>query len=126
MLTHSHHRNRADTKPGIPRPILSREWIVLNPKASTRHALENWHLFGSINDESVMRVLTFLDGRSLSAVGHVCKHLHGMASDDAMWLQVCRAEWGVSPDQLTRKQPVGGKQLYQFAVQSMRRCGEFT
>ncbi|KAF0716711.1 hypothetical protein AaE_011023 [Aphanomyces astaci] len=114
--------NRGKSHATIRRPILSsREWVVLNPIAAARHTLANWHLLGSINDESVLRVLSFLDGRSLAAVGQVCKHLRGMASDDAMWLQACRAEWGVSPDHLSRNHaPVEGKQLYFFAIQSMR------
>ncbi|ETW04991.1 hypothetical protein, variant [Aphanomyces invadans] len=100
---------------------LPREWIVLNPVAAARHTLANWRLFGSINDESVQRVLNYLDGRSLAAASQVCKHLRWMASDDAMWLQACRAEWGVCPHHLSKTQdPLGGKELYFFATQSMR------
>ncbi|CAK4083633.1 unnamed protein product [Aphanomyces euteiches] len=99
-------------------------WVVLNPHAAVRHTLPNWHLFGSISNECISNVLSFLDGQSLAAASQVCSQLHVLASEDDLWLRVCRQEWGVVPDQLQKvEQPVEGKKLYQFAVHSMRRYG---
>ncbi|KAF0687119.1 Aste57867_21090 [Aphanomyces stellatus] len=103
----------------IPRPI-DDNWELLNPHAAVRHTLPNWRLFGSINDESVAHVLRFLDGQSLLAAGQACKQLHALSNNDAMWLHVCRVEWGICKDELKHKRPVGGKQLYLFAISSMR------
>ncbi|KAH9115547.1 hypothetical protein AeMF1_010424 [Aphanomyces euteiches] len=100
-------------------------WVVLNPHAAVRHTLPNWHLFGSISNECISNVLSFLDGQSLAAASQVCSQLHVLASEDDLWLRVCRQEWGVVPDQLQKvEQPVEVKKLYQFAVHNMRRMAQ--
>ncbi|KAG9408344.1 hypothetical protein AC1031_021586 [Aphanomyces cochlioides] len=45
-------------------------WVVLNPHAAVRHTLPNWHLFGSISNECISNVLSFLDGQFLAAASH--------------------------------------------------------
>ncbi|EQC29358.1 hypothetical protein SDRG_12822 [Saprolegnia diclina VS20] len=114
----------------MPRPHATRNesdnWIVVNPQYQLvvhphRRRYVPVGILGGITDESIGAILGYLDGAALAAVGQVCRQLRVAASDDAHWLSTCRAEWGIDPSQLARLQTsVTGKDLYQFARQSLR------
>ncbi|OQR81616.1 hypothetical protein THRCLA_11566 [Thraustotheca clavata] len=104
-------------------PSSSGNWIVVNPEFLSnkmQFSFDNG-IFGGINVESIVGILGYLDGQSLVAISQVCRELHLATKDDALWLAVCRAEWGVSPSQLKQLNSIKGKELYQFARQSLRR-----
>ncbi|OQR82654.1 hypothetical protein ACHHYP_15676 [Achlya hypogyna] len=102
------------------------QWIVLNPQYQlvvhprVRRLIPEG-ILGGISEESIANILAFLDGKSLTAMGHVCRQLRDASNNDAFWLANCRFEWGIEPSQLSQRVPITGKELYRVAHQSLTR-----
>ncbi|KDO34432.1 hypothetical protein SPRG_01567 [Saprolegnia parasitica CBS 223.65] len=93
----------------------SENWIVVNPQYQLvvhpyRRRYVPVGILGGITDESIGTILGYLDGAALAAVG-----------------QQLQDRWGIDPSQLAQLQTsVTGKDLYQFARQSLRRLTKAT
>jgi hypothetical protein len=108
----------------IPRSVISCKecvsrgnWVLLNPQTPR----SNLFIMGGVSEDSLSTILSFLDGQSLIAVGNVCTQLRFLSNENSFWLNICRVEYGISPEQLSRTKMTDGKMLYQFAFENMRR-----
>ncbi|ETV86721.1 hypothetical protein H257_01820 [Aphanomyces astaci] len=97
-----------------------RSYYYVNPAYLT----PNLHLFGAINDQCILGILSFLDGTSLVTAGSSCRALHALSNNDNLWLSLCREEWCVSPEHLAFAGRVEGKALYRFAQQQLQRVAQ--
>lgn len=70
-------------------------------------------------DDNVRSILGFLDGVSLCRARRVNRYFHRLGDNDAFWLNLCRAEWCISPEQLTTR-PASFQELYKYACRSLK------
>jgi hypothetical protein len=70
-------------------------------------------------DENVRSILGFLDGVSLCRARRVNRYFHRLGGSEDFWFNLCRAEWCISPEQLTPR-PASFQELYKYACRSLK------
>lgn len=70
-------------------------------------------------DENVRAILGFLDGVSLCRARRVNHYFHWLGDSDEFWLNLCRAEWSISPEQLATR-PASFQELYKYASRTLK------
>ncbi|KAI7840334.1 hypothetical protein COHA_006116 [Chlorella ohadii] len=61
----------------------------------------------SLDQDSLIRVLTFCSVRDVLALGCTCKQLGEALKDDLLWRQLAEQKWGPAVRQLARVEPGG-------------------
>ncbi|DAZ93131.1 TPA: hypothetical protein N0F65_009707 [Lagenidium giganteum] len=70
-------------------------------------------------EENIKSILGFLDAASLCSARRVCRYWNELGNSDAYWLNLCKAEWSIAPEQL-HKRPTSYLELYKHANRSLK------
>ena len=59
----------------------------------------------ALPEELFPSVFEFLSAPTLSACGSTCRSWKRLSLNDKFWFKLCKASWGLSPDELATKSP---------------------